>query len=257
MSDFYSFRVKSIDGVSDLLAPLRGSVALVVNVASQCGYTPQYAGLERLYRELKGQRFTVIGFPCNQFGQQEPGAEADIMRFCTINYNVTFPLSAKIDVNGREPSSAVRLADRAGERLRGRPPVEFREVPGRPPRQADRPLSFGHQARRQRAAAGNRAGPLKSLTTGYSAFFTRSRSPSSRARRSRSRALPPAFGPLPGLFASWPLSSMPIVCAERERRRHVRIAHAAGLVEPIAEVLPGQQLLPRHALRPTASAPST
>jgi glutathione peroxidase len=100
MSDFYSFRVKGIDGVADMLAPLRGSVALVVNVASQCGYTPQYAGLERLYRELKGQRFTVIGFPCNQFGQQEPGAEADIMRFCTINYNVTFPLSAKVDVNG-------------------------------------------------------------------------------------------------------------------------------------------------------------
>jgi glutathione peroxidase len=100
MSDFYSFRVRGIDGVTDLLAPLRGSVALVVNVASQCGYTPQYAGLERLYRELKGQRFTVIGFPCNQFGQQEPGAEADIMRFCTINYNVTFPLSAKIEVNG-------------------------------------------------------------------------------------------------------------------------------------------------------------
>jgi glutathione peroxidase len=100
MSDFYIFRVKAIDGVQDLLAPLRGSVALVVNVASQCGYTPQYAGLERLYRELKGQRFTVIGFPCNQFGQQEPGAEADIMRFCTINYNVTFPLSAKIEVNG-------------------------------------------------------------------------------------------------------------------------------------------------------------
>ena len=100
MSDFYSFRVKGIDGVIDMLAPLRGSVALVVNVASQCGYTPQYAGLERLYRELKGQRFTVIGFPCNQFGQQEPGAEADIMRFCTINYNVTFPLSAKIEVNG-------------------------------------------------------------------------------------------------------------------------------------------------------------
>ena len=100
MSDFYSFRVKGIDGVADMLAPLRGSVALVVNVASQCGYTPQYAALERMYRELKGQRFTVIGFPCNQFGQQEPGAEADIMRFCTINYNVTFPLSAKIDVNG-------------------------------------------------------------------------------------------------------------------------------------------------------------
>jgi glutathione peroxidase len=100
MSDFYSFSVKGIDGVADLLAPLRGSVALVVNVASKCGYTPQYAGLERLYRELKGQRFTLIGFPCNQFGGQEPAAEGEIMQFCTTTYNVTFPLSAKIDVNG-------------------------------------------------------------------------------------------------------------------------------------------------------------
>lgn len=100
MSDFYSFQVKSIDGVLDMLAPLRGSVALVVNVASKCGYTPQYAGLERLYRELKGQRFTIIGFPCNQFGAQEPGAETDIMQFCTTTYHVTFPLAAKIDVNG-------------------------------------------------------------------------------------------------------------------------------------------------------------
>lgn len=104
MSDFYSFPVKSIDGVPDLLAPLRGSVALVVNVASECGYTPQYAGLERLYRELKDQRFTVIGFPCNQFGAQEPGSEAQIMQFCTTRYDVTFPLSAKIDVNGDRKS---------------------------------------------------------------------------------------------------------------------------------------------------------
>jgi len=100
MKDFYSFAVKGIDGVTDLLTPLRGSVALAVNVASRCGYTPQYAGFERLYRELKGQRFTVIGFPCNQFGAQEPGAEADIMKFCTTTYNVTFPLSVKIDVKG-------------------------------------------------------------------------------------------------------------------------------------------------------------
>jgi len=100
MSDFYSFPVKSIDGVADLLTPLRGSVALVVNVASQCGYTPQYVGLERLYRELKGQRFTIIGFPCNQFGGQEPGTEAEVIQFCTTTYHVTFPFAAKIDVNG-------------------------------------------------------------------------------------------------------------------------------------------------------------
>ncbi|HEY4368449.1 MAG TPA: glutathione peroxidase [Steroidobacteraceae bacterium] len=100
MSDFYSFPVKGIDGVADLLAPLRGSVALVVNVASKCGYTSQYAGMETLYRELKGQRFTIIGFPCNQFGAQEPGTDAGIMQFCTTTYNVTFPLASKIDVNG-------------------------------------------------------------------------------------------------------------------------------------------------------------
>ena len=102
MSDFYSHSVRSIDGIGDMLAPLRGSVALAVNVASKCGYTPQYTGLERLYRELKGQRFTVIGFPCNQFGAQEPAPEAQIIQFCTTTYNVTFPLSAKIDVNGPE-----------------------------------------------------------------------------------------------------------------------------------------------------------
>lgn len=100
MSSFYDFTVKSIDGLPDLLAPLRGSVALVVNVASKCGYTPQYSGLERLYRELQGQRFSVIGFPCNQFGAQEPEAEGAIMQFCTTTYNVTFPLSAKVEVNG-------------------------------------------------------------------------------------------------------------------------------------------------------------
>ena len=125
MSDFYSFRVKAIDGVADLLAPLRGSVALVVNVASQCGYTPQYAGLERLYRELKGQRFTIIGFPCNQFGQQEPGAEADIMRFCTINYNVTFPLSAKIDVNGPNAHPLYRYLKSAKKGLLGRETIAW------------------------------------------------------------------------------------------------------------------------------------
>jgi glutathione peroxidase len=108
MSDFYSFRVKAIDGVQDLLAPLRGSVALVVNVASQCGYTPQYAGLERMYRELKGQRFTVIGFPCNQFGQQEPGSSEEIAEFCSATYGVTFPMTEKVDVNGEHRHEVYR-----------------------------------------------------------------------------------------------------------------------------------------------------
>lgn len=100
MSDFYSISLQSIDGSRDLLSSLRGNVVLAVNVASRCGYTPQYEGLEALYRELKAERFVVLGLPCNQFGAQEPGAEHDIMRFCQTTYDVTFPMSAKLDVNG-------------------------------------------------------------------------------------------------------------------------------------------------------------
>jgi glutathione peroxidase len=100
MTDFYEFKVRGIGGADDMLAPLRGKVTLAVNVASQCGYTPQYVGLEQLYQELKDQSFTVIGFPCNQFGAQEPGTDAEIQRFCSLTYGVTFPLAAKIDVNG-------------------------------------------------------------------------------------------------------------------------------------------------------------
>ncbi len=100
MSGFYDFTVQGLDGSANILAPLRGKVALAVNVASKCGYTPQYAGLEELYEELKDKNFAVIGFPCNQFGAQEPGTAAEIQSFCAVNFGVTFPLSLKIDVNG-------------------------------------------------------------------------------------------------------------------------------------------------------------
>jgi glutathione peroxidase len=100
MNNFYEFTVQGLDGSANILAPLRGKVALAVNVASKCGYTPQYAGLEELYQELTDKNFTVIGFPCNQFGAQEPGTAADIQNFCAVNFGVTFPLSAKIEVNG-------------------------------------------------------------------------------------------------------------------------------------------------------------
>jgi glutathione peroxidase len=100
MENFYDFPVQGLDGGQDILGPLRGQVTLAVNVASKCGYTPQYAGLEELYRELKDQNFTVVGFPCNQFGAQEPGTAAEIQSFCSLTYGVTFPMSAKIDVNG-------------------------------------------------------------------------------------------------------------------------------------------------------------
>jgi glutathione peroxidase len=100
MASFYDFSIPRIDGAADLLGPWRGHVALAVNVASRCGYTPQYAGLEQLYRELAGHRFVVFGFPCNQFGAQEPEADAGIAQFCATRYGVTFPMSTKIDVNG-------------------------------------------------------------------------------------------------------------------------------------------------------------
>jgi len=100
MTDFYEFTVRGIDGAENILTPLRGKVTLAVNVASRCGYTPQYAGLEELYQELKDQNFAVVGFPCNQFGAQEPGTAAEILSFCSLTYGVTFPLAEKIDVNG-------------------------------------------------------------------------------------------------------------------------------------------------------------
>ena len=100
MSGFYDISVERIDGTADLLGAQRGKVTLAVNVASQCGLTPQYQALEELQRELAGEGFTVVGFPCNQFGAQEPGSAAEIVAFCRSNYDVTFPLSAKLEVNG-------------------------------------------------------------------------------------------------------------------------------------------------------------
>lgn len=94
------FTVTSVHGEPMPLSSLAGGVTLVVNVASQCGLTPQYAGLEALYRSYRDQGFTVLGCPCNQFGAQEPGTEATIVQFCSTHFDVTFPLTAKLDVNG-------------------------------------------------------------------------------------------------------------------------------------------------------------
>ena len=96
----YSVPVTTIDGKPTTLAPYRGQVLLIVNVASECGYTPQYAGLEALYRRYRTRGLTVLGFPCDQFGNQEPGTEKEIRQFCSLAYDVTFPMFAKIEVNG-------------------------------------------------------------------------------------------------------------------------------------------------------------
>jgi glutathione peroxidase len=100
MTTLYDFTAKTIDGVDRPFASYRGKPLLVVNVASKCGFTPQYAGLEALYRKFHGQGLEVLGFPCDQFGHQEPGDASDIKSFCSTNYDVTFPMFAKIDVNG-------------------------------------------------------------------------------------------------------------------------------------------------------------
>ncbi len=96
----YDFKAKTIDGREQSLADFRGQALLIVNTASGCGFTPQYKGLEQLYETYKDRKFSVLGFPCNQFGNQESGSEADIKSFCEMNFGVKFPLFAKIDVKG-------------------------------------------------------------------------------------------------------------------------------------------------------------
>ena len=96
----YDVELHALDGSTDGLAPARGKVTLLVNVASKCGLTPQYEQLEALQQRLGGETFTVLGVPCNQFGEQEPGSPEEIATFCSTTYGVTFPLTEKIDVNG-------------------------------------------------------------------------------------------------------------------------------------------------------------
>jgi glutathione peroxidase len=102
MANFHDFTATTIDGDEKNLGDYSGKTLLVVNVASQCGLTPQYKGLEELHRKYKGRGFAVLGFPCNQFAGQEPGSDEEIKDFCETRFNVSFPLFSKIDVNGEE-----------------------------------------------------------------------------------------------------------------------------------------------------------
>ena len=102
MTTLSDFTASTLAGQECHLAEYAGQVVLVVNTASACGFTPQYEGLEALYQELRGEGFVVLGFPCNQFGRQESGTEAEIEEFCKVNYGVTFPMFAKVDVNGAD-----------------------------------------------------------------------------------------------------------------------------------------------------------
>jgi glutathione peroxidase len=119
MSSVYEQSINDLSGKPFDLAGLNGKVTLVVNVASKCGLTPQYTGLEQLQEEFGGRGFTVLGVPCNQFGGQEPGSSEEIQEFCSVNYGVTFPLTEKIEVNGdgRHPlyQELTQTADADGE----------------------------------------------------------------------------------------------------------------------------------------------
>ena len=97
---FYDYKVKNILGEEVSMSEYKGKVVLIVNTASKCGFTKQYEGLEELYEKYKDQGFVILGFPCNQFGAQEPGDNAEIKNFCTSTFSVTFPMMSKVDVNG-------------------------------------------------------------------------------------------------------------------------------------------------------------
>jgi glutathione peroxidase len=116
-SNVYDIALRRIDGSDTTLREYAGDVLLAVNVASECGLTPQYAGLENLYEERAGRGFRVLGFPCNQFGAQEPGSSEQIAQFCSTNFKVTFPLFEKIEVNGpgRHPLYSELIAAEPGD----------------------------------------------------------------------------------------------------------------------------------------------
>lgn len=100
MSTLQNFSINGIENRKNIVPDLKGKVVLAVNVASKCGLTPQYAGLQKLYEQLEEQNFVIVGFPCNQFGGQEPGTPDQIVDFCAMHYGVSFPLTEKIEVNG-------------------------------------------------------------------------------------------------------------------------------------------------------------
>ena len=125
MATVYDFTVDDIKGQPVPLDRYRGKVLLVVNTASKCGFTPQYKGLEMLYRKYRDRGLEVLGFPCNQFGGQEPGNEPEIATFCETNYDVTFPLFAKVDVNGDAAAPVYRFLKREKPGLLGTEAIKW------------------------------------------------------------------------------------------------------------------------------------
>jgi len=125
MPGIYDFPVQTASGETKTLAEYRGHVMLIVNTASKCGFTPQYAGLEALFRKYVSQGFVVLGFPCNQFGAQEPGDISEIQTFCSLTYDVSFPLFAKINVNGNDAAPLYTYLKSAAPGLLGSEAIKW------------------------------------------------------------------------------------------------------------------------------------
>jgi glutathione peroxidase len=124
-SNLYSFSVKTLEGQSQSLNDYKGKVLLIVNVASKCGFTPQYTGLEALYKKHQSEGFVVLGFPCNQFGGQEPGNAEEIKKFCSLTYPVTFPMFSKIDVNGDRADPLYQHLKKEGKGILGTEAIKW------------------------------------------------------------------------------------------------------------------------------------
>jgi len=124
-NSFYELTIPASTQEDYSLAKHKGQVVLVVNVASKCGFTPQYKGLEELYQKFKDQGFVILGFPCNQFGAQEPGTDADIQQFCTLSYNVSFPILSKINVNGDKASPIFKFLKEKSPGLLGAEAIKW------------------------------------------------------------------------------------------------------------------------------------
>ena len=125
MSPLDPISVVTIDGETKTFGDFAGKLTLVVNVASKCGFTPQYRGLEALYRQFKDQGLTVLGFPCNQFGKQEPGSAEEIKNFCSLSYDVTFPIFAKVEVNGARAHPLFKALKKAAPGILGSEAIKW------------------------------------------------------------------------------------------------------------------------------------
>jgi glutathione peroxidase len=124
-ADIYAFEVQTITGDKVTLDSYENQVMLIVNTASKCGFTPQYEGLETLYEKYKDKGLAILGFPCNQFGRQEPGSESDIAEFCQLNYGVSFPMFSKVDVNGDDADPLFKYLKKSQKGLLGSEKIKW------------------------------------------------------------------------------------------------------------------------------------